>query len=97
MLETFAPDPGLPRPDRELCDQLTGLAHGESVNEVTMQEAIRGYTRTLRSAGALPEKTIVAVKAAAANAGLLPYSDERDRVSVERIVKWCIAEYYRAD
>lgn len=95
MSEVFRPDPGLPRADSQVLRQLSALAAGDAVDEAAIESTVRTYARALRTAGAPPEKMVVAVKAAASGVGL--YKDEGPRqISVEQIVRWSIAEYYRA-
>ena len=96
MSEAFRLDPVLPRADSQLLGYLSALAAGDAVDEAAIESTVRTYARALRAAGAPPEKMIVAVKAAASGAGL--YKDGGPRqISFEQVVRWSIAEYYRAD
>jgi hypothetical protein len=58
--------------------------------------AICDFVRALKVAGAPPEGVVVAVKAVASRAGLPHFGVPEDTPLIERIVRWCIEEYYRA-
>lgn len=96
MSEAFRADPGLPRADSQLLDQLSAIAAGDAVDGAAIESAVRAYARALRAAEAPPEKMLVAVKAAISGAGLSEGGGPL-QISVEQIVRWSIAEYYRAD
>ena len=73
-------------------------AHGtegfkEKVDE--LRSSLCDYVQTLKEAGLPAEAVVIAVKGLAARAGL-PHSGVRaDTLLVERVVRWCIEEYYR--
>ena len=97
MSEVFRPHPRLPRADVEVGERLRHLADGDAIAESDVQHVVCGYVRALRDAGALPEEMLVALKAEFVDAGLSAARRQESRVSVEQIVSWCIAEYYRAE
>jgi hypothetical protein len=73
----------LPRGDRDLTDELRG--------------AVCAYVQEQRAKGVRAEEVVIAVKR------IIDLTDHRStrnlerRAVTERVVTWCIAEYYRAD
>lgn len=59
-----------------------------------LRAAVCEYTDCLRDSGAPPERVVIAVKTAAAPA-LTHLPVHAHQATVERLVQWCIAEYYR--
>jgi hypothetical protein len=96
LAHSLQPDARLPRPGAPLVAALSLVADG-TADDKALEEAICEYTRVLRNAGAPPEKTLVSVKAAAQAAGIERVSYEVQQTTVERIVRWCIREYYDVD
>jgi hypothetical protein len=71
------------RGDRDVTDELRG--------------AVCDYVRERRSAGVRAEEVVIAVKRVIDLAELHPIRTIERRALTERIVTWCIGEYYRAD
>ena len=65
-----------------------------------LREAACEYVRALRERGESPESVVVAVKDVLRRAsnGQTPTHDSRREADtlVERVVTWCISEYYRS-
>jgi len=60
-----------------------------------LHAAICEYVHSLKGAGVPPEAVIVAVKGVAGRAGLPHFGVPEDTLLIERVVRWCIEEYYR--
>jgi hypothetical protein len=65
-----------------------------------LERLVRAYVRALRTADVPPERALVRVKAAVGAPSVTPIpghaSTPLDRVG-DDLVKWFVAEYYRAD
>ena len=91
-----------------LRDELTQLTEtmnaGNAAREDKLRERVCTAVADLRNLGWPPERVIVAVKQLAADAGLRPSRNlliisgqlTRHDEIVQRIVRWCIEEYYGA-
>ena len=97
-------EPVLPPSDRQkavLTHLLSPAREGREIDETALRAAVCTYVRLLKDANFPPERVLVSVKRLA-NAGGVPDSNDhrpglqRDTL-MERIVDWCIAEYYRGD
>ena len=84
-------------PPAELLRDLTQLAATPGVEPGTLRTLVCGYVDVLKAAGYPPERVVIAVKAAARDAGLRYSTILESRLALDRIVRWAIAEYYRAD
>ena len=73
--------------------------HARTDHDVTdeLRDAVCAYVRGQREAGTRIEEVVIAVKAAVDLAELRPIRTIERRELTERVVTWCIAEYYRAD
>lgn len=71
------------RMERDVSDELRG--------------AVCDYVRVRRDAGTRAEEVIIEVKRIIDLAELRPIRTLERRALTERVVTWCIAEYYRAD
>ena len=79
-----------------LIEALAVAAESPEGEHAALRCAVCDYTREMRVAGHPPERVLVAVKTIASRGVVGPRVDEQANL-VDRIVKWCIAEYYRAD
>jgi len=93
-----APDPPVHAPPalETLRDAFTGAARAGNFAAAGLRDAVCEYTRECRAAGLPPERVLVAVKAAAAAVGLVHRGQGEPNQELERVVRWCISEYYRA-
>jgi hypothetical protein len=78
-----------------LTDALSGLPDGAAPDG--LRDAICGYVRERRDAGDQAEAVVIAVKRIINVADLRPGRPIERRELTERVISWCIAEYYRAD
>ncbi len=60
-----------------------------------LRDAVCEYTAALRDAGYPPEQALAAVKTAVNPLVNQARLDDGARDAVERVVQWCIHEYYR--
>ena len=96
------PAPDTPPRDQH-ADQLRGAIvnafHSRTDRDVSdeLRGAVCGYVRARRDAGARAEEVVIAVKHIIDLAQLHPIRTVERRRLTERLVTWCIAEYYRAD
>jgi hypothetical protein len=94
--------PGLPPRDPE-ADQLRAAIanafHSRTDRDVSdeLRVAVCDYVRSRRDAGTRAEEVVIAVKRIIDMAELRPIRTSERRALTERVVTWCIAEYYRAD
>ena len=84
-----------PPPPEGLLRALRSAAEAEPPKVAELREAACAYTRACREAGLPSERVVVAVKAAAAAAGLGHHGLGARNPRLERVVRWCIEEYYR--
>jgi hypothetical protein len=84
-------------PSAELLRDLQQIAATPGTEPETLRDLVCGYVGTLKAEGLPPERVIVAVKAAARDAGLRYGDMLESRLALDRIVRWSITEYYRAD
>ena len=89
------PDSAIPAP-AALIDALAIAAESPDGEHDALRDAVCNYTRAMRVAGHPPERVLVAVKTIASRSVTGPRVDEQAHL-LDRIVKWCIAEYYRAE
>ena len=61
-----------------------------------LEGAVGAYARACRDAGLPPEAALIAVKAAAAAAGMAPRGSGGDGGALAAVVQWCIRAYYHA-
>jgi hypothetical protein len=81
--------------------EFTAMAHNEHIELTMLEDAVCAFVDEMKEQGQPPEAVLVAAKQAAADAGLVPSSeqslfltnDHADHVLGE-IVRWCIEEYY---
>ena len=73
--------------------------HGRGEQEITeeLRNAVCAYVRDQRAAGTRAEEVIIAVKRIIDLAEFRPIRTLERRALTERVVTWCISEYYRAD
>ena len=73
--------------------------HARADHDVSeeLRDAVCAYVRDRRQAGTRAEEVVIAVKRAIDLADLRPIRTLERRALTERVVTWCIAEYYRAD
>jgi hypothetical protein len=81
---------------RALTEALAFAADAPEGEHDGLRHAVCEYTRVMRVAGLPPERVVIAMKAIAVKGIIGPRVDEQAHL-LERIVTWCIAEYYRAD
>ena len=62
-----------------------------------LRAAICDFVRERRGAGDQPEEVVVAVKRIITVTDLRPIRTIERRELTDRIISWCISEYYRAD
>ena len=94
-----SPDsPGDPLADR-LRRAIGNAFQAPAQRDVTdeLREAVCAFVHAKRDEGARIEEVVIAVKAAVDLAELRPIRTLERRELTERVVTWCIAEYYRAD
>src|SRR5688572_6505376 len=92
---------GTPR-DPQADSLRAAIVHGfHSRMDRDVSEELRGavcdYVRARRDAGARAEEVVIEVKRIIDLADLRPIRTVERRALTERVVTWCIAEFYRAD
>ena len=73
--------------------------HGQGDREITneLRAAVCGYVRDQRAAGTRAEEVVIAVKRIIDLADVRPARSLERRALTDRVVTWCINEFYRAD
>ena len=90
-------------PSEPLAEQLRVVIarafHARSDRDVTdeLRSAVCSYVRDQRATGTRAEEVVIAVKRIIDLADLRPIRTLERRALTERVVTWCISEYYRAD
>jgi len=101
MSEVFSPSTDPPRDPlaEQLRVAIARAFHARSVRDVTeeLRGAVCAYVRDQREAGTRAELVVIAVKQIINLADLHPIRTLERRALTERVVTWCISEYYRAD
>jgi len=101
MSEVFSPSTDPPRDPiaEQLRVAIARAFHARSVRDVTdeLRGAVCAYVRDQRESGARAEEVVIAVKRIINLADLRPIRTLERRALTERVVTWCISEYYRAD
>ena len=72
-------------------------ARGDSDITEELRDAVCDYVRARRAAGVRAEEVVIAVKRIIDLAEFRPVRTLERRALTERVVTWCISEYYRAD
>ena len=72
-------------------------ARGDRDTTEELRTAVCDYVRGQRDAGTRAEEVVIAIKRIIDLANLRPIRTLERRALTERLVTWCIAEYYRAD
>ena len=72
-------------------------SRGDRDTSDDLRDAVCEYVRGRRGAGTRAEEVVIAVKRIIDLADLRPIRTVERRALTERLVTWCIAEYYRAD
>jgi hypothetical protein len=102
MSEALTPSSSNPPVD-PLADRLRRAIahafHARTDHDVTdeLRDAVCAFVRGQREAGTRIEEVVIAVKAAVDLADLRPIRTIERRELTERVVTWCISEYYRGD
>ena len=101
MPETLSqpsPPPGDPQAE-QLRASIVKAFHAQGDRDVTeeLRGAVCDFVRAQRNAGTRAEEVVIAVKRIIDLAELRPFRTLERRAMTERVVTWCISEYYRAD
>jgi hypothetical protein len=101
MPETLSqptPPPGEPQAE-QLRAAIVKAFHGRGDRDVSdeLRDAVCAFVRVERHAGTRAEEVVIAVKRIIDLAELRPFRTLERRALTERLVTWCITEYYRAD
>jgi hypothetical protein len=101
MPETLSqpiPPPGDPEAD-QLRAAIVRAFHARGDRDVSdeLRESVCRFVRVQRAAGTRAEEVVIAVKRIIDLAELRPFRTLERRALTERVVTWCISEYYRAD
>ena len=102
MAQDMSPGEGTPTPpsgSENLRRAFRAVVAGNRSANAELRRATSDFVRELKTRGSSPEATVIAVKDVMrrALAGQTPTHDHRRETDalVERVVTWCIEEYYQ--
>lgn len=101
MSEALSSSTGPPRDPlaEQLRVAITGAFYRRGDRDITeeLRDAVCAFVRDQREAGTLAEAVVIAVKRIIDLADVRSVRTLERRTLTERVVTWCIAEYYRGD